>query len=117
MMTTNLWIAIAAILAVALVVIWWPYFRNTKLQANEVNSRSQANTESYRQSLFKLEQQRGENQISQPDFESLKTELARKLIQDESSQEQQLKVGKRTILWPIIASALTIALSVSLSPG
>lgn len=114
MMTTNLWIAIAALLAVALVVLWWPYFRNSKLQVNEVNSRSQANTESYRHSLLKLEQQRDENQLSDSDFETLKTELGRKLIQDEASQEQQLKVGKRTVLWPIIASALTIALSISL---
>lgn len=114
MMTTNLWIAIAVLLAVALVVLWWPYLRNTKLQVNEVNSRSQANTESYRQTLLNLEQQRDESRISQTEFESLKTELGRKLIQDEASQEQQLKVGKRTIAWPIIASALTIALTIPL---
>lgn len=112
MMTTNLWIAIAAILAVALVFIWWPYFRNSKIQASEVNSRSQANTQSYQQSLAKLEQQREDKTISEQEFESLKTELARKLIQDEASQEKQLKVGKRTIIWPVLASVLTIGLSV-----
>ncbi len=112
MMTTNLWIAIAAILAVALVIIWWPYFRNTKLQASEVNNRSQANTQSYEQSLAKLQQQREDELISTQEFDTLKTELARKLIQDEASQEKQLKVGKRTVIWPVLASVLTIGLTV-----
>jgi len=114
MMTTNLWVAIAALLTVALIIIWWPYFRNTKIQASEVNSRSQANTLSYQQSLATLQQQFQEERISESEFESLKTELARKLIQDEASQEQQLNVGKRTVVWPILASVLTIGLSVPL---
>ncbi|NRA82906.1 MAG: c-type cytochrome biogenesis protein CcmI [Gammaproteobacteria bacterium] len=114
MMTTNLWIAIAAILAVAFVVLWWPYLRNSKLQANEVNSRSQANTESYQQSLLKLQQQRDDKQITQADFDTLSTELGRKLLQDEASQEIQLSVGKRTIAWPIIASLLTVTLTIPL---
>jgi cytochrome c-type biogenesis protein CcmH len=114
MMTTNLWIAIAALLAIALVILWWPYFRNTKLQASQINSRSLANKLSYQQSLDKLEQQLDDQQITNDEFETLKTELGRELIQDEASQEQQLKVGKRTMLWPITASILTIALSTTL---
>jgi len=114
MMTTNLWIAIAALLAIALVIIWWPYFRNTKIQASQVNIRSQANTLSYQQSLLKLEQQIADQQISQAEFDTLTTELGRKLIQDEATQERQLKVGKRTMMWPITASILTIALSTTL---
>lgn len=112
MITTNLWGAIAAILAVALCVIWWPYFRNTKLQTSEVNNRSQANTQSYHQSLAKLEQQLEQQQISEAEFNSLKTELARKLIQDEATQDKQLAQGKRTIVWPLFASVLTIGLSI-----
>jgi len=111
-MSTNLWMAIAAILAVALVIIWWPYFRNTKLQASEVNSRSQANTQSYQQSQAKLQQQLDDSILSADEFESLNTELARKLIQDEASQEQQLSVGKRTVIWPILASVFTIGLTI-----
>jgi len=112
MMSTNLWIAIAAILSIALFIIWWPYLRNTKLEASEVNSRSQANTLSYQQSLAKLQQQFDDEQLIVDEFDVLKTELARKLIQDEASQEQQLKVGKRTVIWPILASVLTIGLTV-----
>ncbi|NRA54735.1 MAG: c-type cytochrome biogenesis protein CcmI [Gammaproteobacteria bacterium] len=114
MMTTNFWIAIAALLAIALVIIWWPYFRNTKLQITSVNSRSQANKLSYRQSRLKLEQQLDDQLISQAEFETLSTELGRKLIQDEATQEQQLKVGKRTMAWPVLASILTVALSTTL---
>jgi len=114
MMSTNLWIALAAMLTFALVIIWWPYFRNTKLQASEVNNRSQANTESYQQSLAKLQRQLDDQQLSQQEFDALNTELARKLIQDEASQEQQLVVGKRTVVWPILVSLFTIGLSVSM---
>ena len=114
MLTTNLWIAIAALLTIALVVLWWPYFRNSKIKANEINSRSNANTQSYQHSLLKLEQQLNDNRINAAEFETLKTELSRKLIQDEAHQEQQLVVGKRTIVWPIIASVFTITLSISL---
>ena len=114
MLTTNLWIAIAALLTIALVVLWGPYFRNSKIKANEINSRSNANTQSYQHSLLKLEQQLNDNRINAAEFETLKTELSRKLIQDEAHQEQQLVVGKRTIVWPIIASVFTITLSISL---
>ena len=81
MLTTNLWIAIAALLTIALVVLWWPYFRNSKIKANEINSRSNANTQSYQHSLLKLEQQLNDNRINAAEFETLKTELSRKLIQ------------------------------------
>lgn len=112
MITTNLWIAIAAILAVALIIIWWPYFRNTKLQVSEVNNRSVANKQSYQHSLDKLSLQLEEQRINEEEYDSLKTELARKLIQDEATQEQQLSVGKRTIIWPVLASLLTVGLTI-----
>ena len=114
MTTFNLWIAISAILAIALIFVWWPHVRRINDNKLVTDSRSTSNTQSYQQTLAKLEQQFELCHISQQEFDILKTELARKLIQDEAHQEQQIVVGNRTIVWPIIASVFTITLSISL---
>ncbi|MDP2562636.1 c-type cytochrome biogenesis protein CcmI [Psychrobium sp. 1_MG-2023] len=111
-MTTNLWIGIACILAIALVMLWWPYLRNNKEQAVQTNVRSQANKESYHQSLAKLEQQHQDNILSAEEFETLKTELGRKLIQEESAAEDQVATTQRNILWPVFASITLFAVTI-----
>lgn len=114
MTTLNLWIAISAILVIALIFVWWPHVRRINDNKLVTDSRSTSNTQSYQQTLAKLEQQFELCHINQQEFDILKTELARKLIQDEASQDAALKIGKKHIAVPLLLSVVIIGLTIGL---
>ncbi|MGB0833390.1 MAG: c-type cytochrome biogenesis protein CcmI [Psychrobium sp.] len=110
-MTTELWTAIGIIVLLALLILWWPYARNSNIQAKSDNSRQDANKESYLSSLEKIDTQLDEGRIDQNEYDELKAELGRKLIQ-ESAQTTELQVKSHSIMLPLILSGLMISGSV-----
>lgn len=110
-MTTELWTAIGIIVLLALLILWWPYARNSNIQAKSDNSRQDANKESYLSSLEKIDTQLDEGRIDQSEYDELKAELGRKLIQ-ESAQTTELQVKSHSIMLPLILSGLMISGSV-----
>jgi len=113
-MTTELWISIGALLSLALLILWWPFAKKNQLEAQSKNARSRANTQSYRVSLEKLDVQFSEARMEQQEYDELKAELGRKLLQDEAQQDQALQVKGHSILWPATISLLAIVGSVYL---
>lgn len=111
-MTTELWIGISIIVFAALVILWWPFAKKSQLPAQSQNARSEANTQSYRISLEKLDMQLSEARIELDEYNELKAELGRKLLQDESSQEQALQIKAHPIALPICLSLFVVSLSV-----
>lgn len=110
-MTTELWTAIGIIVLLALLILWWPYARNSNIQAKSDSSRQDANKESYLSSLEKIDTQLEEGRIDQSQYDELKAELGRKLIQ-ESAQTTELQVKSHSIMLPLILSGLMISGSV-----
>lgn len=113
-MTTELWIGIGTLLSLALLILWWPFAKKDQLVGQSKNARSRANTQSYRVSLEKLDVQLSESRMEQQEYDELKTELGRKLLQDEAEQEQVLQVKGHSIVWPIAISLFAILASVYL---
>jgi cytochrome c-type biogenesis protein CcmH len=111
-MTTELWIGISILVLAALVILWWPFAKKNQLAANSQNARSEANTQSYRISLDKLDTQLDEGRIESQEYDELKAELGRKLLQDESSQEQALQIKSHPIALPIFLSLFVASLSI-----
>lgn len=113
-MTTELWFGISTLLLASMVILWWPFAKKGQLATNSQNARSDANTQSYRISLEKLDTQFQEERIEQAEYDDLKAELGRKLLQDEASQEQALQIKGHSILLPIGISIFLIIASVYL---
>lgn len=113
-MTTELWFGISTLLLASMVILWWPFAKKGQLAALTQNARSNANTQSYRISLEKLDTQFQEERIEQAEYDDLKAELGRKLLQDEASQEQALQIKGHSILLPIGISIFLIIASVYL---
>jgi len=107
-MTAELWIGIGTLLSLALLILWWPFAKKNQLVAQSKNARSSANTQSYRVSLEKLDVQFSEDRMEQQEYDELKAELGRKLLQDEAEQEQALQVKGHSILWPVALSLFAI---------
>ena len=113
-MTAELWIGIGTLLSIALLILWWPFAKKNQLVAQSKSARSRANTQSYRVSLEKLDVQFSEARMEQQEYDELKAELGRKLLQDEAEQEQTLQVKGHSIFWPLTISVFAIIGSVYL---
>jgi len=113
-MTTELVFGIGIFILAALVILWWPFAKKNRLAAQSSNARSQANTQSYRISLEKLDIQLSEERLEQDEYQELKAELGRKLLQDEANQEQVLQIKAHPIALPISLSLFIACVSVYL---
>lgn len=111
-MITELWAAIGFMVLIALLILWWPYARNSQIKAQSNNARNEANKDSYLTSLEKIDTQRAENRINQQEYDELKTELGRKLLQEASDSSEQLEVKPHSMLFPIILSGLLASASI-----
>lgn len=113
-MITILWAAVAALLILALAIIWWPHLRQDVRPAVTSTSRTETNTQIYRANLEKLQRQLDDELIDDAEYKTLKTELDHKLLQDEEAAKQQLELRPRAKFWPILLSLLVVAISISL---
>lgn len=110
-MTAELWAAIGIIVLLALLILWWPYARNSQIKSQTNDARRQANKDSYLTSLEKIDSQLAEQRIDEQEYTALKAELGRKLIQDSTGETQQLEVKSHSVLLPLMLSGLVISAS------
>ena len=113
-MITTLWIAIAALLMLALAIIWWPHIRQNTRPPVTNSSRTETNTQIYRANLEKLQRQLDDEMIDELEYKQLKAELDHKLLQDEEAAKQQLEAKPRSKGWPIVLSLVMVAISATL---
>ena len=111
-MTTELWMAIGIIVLIALLILWWPFARPSQTSSQDEDARSSANKQSYLNSLEKLDAQLSQARIEQQEYDTLKSELGRKLLQDESEKDQRLEVKSHSIFLPITLSAFLVTASI-----
>lgn len=111
-MTTELWMAIGIIVLIALLILWWPFARRSQISSQDEDARSVANKQSYFNSLEKLDAQLSQARIEQQEYDTLKAELGRKLLQDEATKEQRLEVKSHSVFLPITLSLFLVVTSV-----
>lgn len=111
-MAAELWFGIITLLLASMVILWWPFAKKGQLAANSQNARTNANTQSYRISLEKLDAQLQEDRIEQTEYDELKAELGRKLLQDQANQDKELKIKGHSIFLPIGISLFLIISSI-----
>ena len=111
---TSLWLAIAALLIVALGFMCWPllpFFRNKQYTASI--GMKQENIEIFRDRLAELEYEKSQGNLEEDVFLKLKTELEKSLLQDTAKQEnleiEQVEVSGKH--W-MVAMALSLAVTV-----
>lgn len=112
---TSFWILIALILLISLTLIWFPHFRQQKLNnAEEEGVRNQANLELFNDRLANLEKELNDKLLDQREFDALKKELEISLLQDikQGEDESLTKAAKpKSMLMPSVMSIIMIAIS------
>jgi len=88
---TTLWFALGVLFFLALVIVAWPLWRHRKtahlaaIDESEVNQRLSENVRIFREHLAELENSLASQAIDEKQFEQLKLELERNLLDDEVS--------------------------------
>ncbi|HEY8569795.1 c-type cytochrome biogenesis protein CcmI [Microbulbifer sp.] len=84
---TDLWLILALLLLPLAAIIAWPLLRPVAPGANAVDSNASADLQAhavlYREHLAELEASRASGVVDETQYQSLKTELARKLLSEE----------------------------------
>lgn len=104
----NLWLGIAALIAVAFFFIWLPVLRQNRTEPMTDADRNAQNVALFKTRLAELEKELDDNNLDQPSFDELKAELEASLLQDVDPEEPQQTVSKKGFprLLPIFLSVL-----------
>lgn len=86
----SLWLGVSFLCVMALVFVLWPLFRqkldnSTQALAGEVNARLDENIRLFREHVAELQVQLAEGRLDQAQYEQLKLEQERALLEDEAS--------------------------------
>lgn len=91
----GLWTGIALLTLCALGIVLLPLLRARRLQQQEVaEDRDRQNIDIYRERLSELEQEEAQGNLAAAEFEELKLELERSLLQDVGERDATLKMSK-----------------------
>ena len=108
---TALWLGIALLSLLAIAFVLFPVYRASQQQANvepEID-RSSLNISIYQERLLELEQEFSAGNLDKENFDSLKLELEKNLLQDVDDTEQTSK-AKLKITRQAVVIALLLAL-------
>lgn len=112
---TDLWLVIGILWLVATAIVWWHYLRGGKgevVQPIQDDTREKTNVALYKEQLAELESDLAEGNIEQENFEQLKLELDKSLLQDiDNDKKQQLANRGISVLWPIALSVFILGFS------
>ncbi|WP_028117135.1 c-type cytochrome biogenesis protein CcmI [Ferrimonas senticii] len=110
---TNFWIAIAAITALALLVIWLPFIRRaaTANKATDAEVRKQTNLNLYNERIEELGRELQEGRINQAEYQALEQELQLNLLQNVAQEDDKLSARHGSPVWPAAMSVVLLALS------
>ncbi len=112
----GLWAGIALLTLCALGIVLLPLLRARRLQQLEVaEDRDRQNIDIYRERLSELEQEQAQGNLAQAEFDELKLELERSLLQDVDvgSNAVRLRASKISTVQVLTVSAMALLLVVS----
>ncbi|UTW10009.1 c-type cytochrome biogenesis protein CcmI [Marinobacterium rhizophilum] len=110
----GLWTGIALLTLCALGIVLLPLLRARRLQQLEVaEDRDRQNIDIYRERLSELEQEKAQGNLAQAEFDELKLELERSLLQDVGDSEARLQVSKISGLQVLTVSVMALLLVIS----
>ncbi|MCP8689390.1 c-type cytochrome biogenesis protein CcmI [Marinobacterium sedimentorum] len=110
----GLWTGIALLTLCALGIVLLPLLRARRLQQQEVaEDRDRQNIDIYRERLSELEEEKALGNLAQPEFDELKLELERSLLQDVGDTEAALQVSKVSSMQVVTVSVMALLLVVS----
>jgi cytochrome c-type biogenesis protein CcmH len=91
----GLWTGIALLTLCALGIVMLPLLRARRLQQQEVaEDRDRQNIDIYRERLSELEQEQALGNLAQDEFDELKLELERSLLQDVAGHHETLRASR-----------------------
>ena len=109
---TTFWIAIAALTALALLLVWLPFFRRTAKGAQQTELRTQTNVKLFNERIAELEVDKQEGRLTEAEFETLKQEQEMNLLQDvDDGESSAITDNSRGPLWPVLISVIVLVLS------
>ncbi len=113
-----LWIGIALLTLAAIGFVFWPLFRAHKLHQAEISpDRKLQNIDIFRERVAELEAERESGSLEQAEFELLKLELEKNLLNDAveaEHQELQLKIGRGSVVTVALIALILASVSFGL---
>ncbi len=114
----QLWIGIALLTCLALAFVFLPFIRAKRdaLAVTDVD-RNEENIAIFKERLSELEAERGAGNLLDTEFEELKLELERNLLEDATEAEQQLQsvaVGSKQLLTVVLIALILPVLAFGL---
>ena len=113
-----LWIGIALLTLAAIGFVFWPLFRAHKLHQAEISAdRKLQNVDIFRERVAELEAERESGSLEQAEFELLKLELEKNLLNDAveaEHQELQLKIGRVSVVTVALIALILASVSFGL---
>ena len=109
-----------AFLALLLLVVWWPFFKQKKQSVTEnINVRDETNVRLYHEHKKEIEKDFKDGGIDDENYQYLLAELDSSLLQDIEASETKanIAIGKGksySVVWPIFLSIFVMAFSVYL---
>ncbi|MCO4756720.1 MAG: c-type cytochrome biogenesis protein CcmI [Oceanospirillaceae bacterium] len=115
---TALWIGIALLTLIAIGFVFWPMFRAQKLHQAELSAdRKLQNIDIFRERVAELEAECESGSLEQAEFELLKMELEKNLLNDAvetEQQESQLKIGRGSVVTVALLALILASVSFGL---
>ena len=115
---TALWIGISLLTLAAIGFVFWPLFRANKLHQAELSAdRKLQNIDIFRERVAELEAERESGSLEQAEFELLKLELEKNLLNDAveaEHQESQLKIGRSSVVTVTLLALILASVSFGL---
>ncbi|USD37872.1 MULTISPECIES: c-type cytochrome biogenesis protein CcmI [Ferrimonas] len=109
---TTFWIGIAGLTALALLLVWLPFFRSKAKGAQQTELRKQTNVKLFNERIAEFEVEMQEGRLTQQEFDVLKQEQELNLLQDvNDSNDSDIVNDRRGPLWPIILSVAVVTIS------
>ena len=115
---TGLWIGIALLTLAAIGFVFWPMLRAHKLHQAELSAdRKLQNIDIFRERVSELEAECESGSLEQAEFELLKIELEKNLLNDAveiQQQETQLKIGRGSVVTVALLALILASVSFGL---
>ncbi|SHI26790.1 c-type cytochrome biogenesis protein CcmI [Ferrimonas marina] len=110
---TIFWIGIALLTALALAMIWLPFWRRNRVAraASDAQLRKETNLNLFNERIQELDTELAEQRINEEEYEALKQELQVNLLQNVEQEEDVLAARTPSLAWPVVMSAILVVVS------
>lgn len=105
-------------IALLLLVVWLPFFKNTTKSSAKQNVRDETNVELYKEHKAEIEKDFSDGAIDEENYQYLLAELDNSLLQDIAAAEKKptapITIKQFSVIWPIALTFFIVAFSVAL---